>query len=568
MSSLSFDPTRSRIALEERKQTAAQLLRGTLRQPRVPVFRPVNVGLIAERAAAKFGRVPIYLDQPFAWDPEQRVELDYVEFAELVEQFSAVFKAAGVKRWDRVVIVKSPNYDIQALAWAAARIGAIPALLSARLDPDIINILLERLQARFIVTDAETAKYARLDAERLRALNLTAIADIDGGIPVADLWGAPVPVPQPLKNDEPMMITHTSSTTGVSKLGETCAKAVSFTAWVESIAPFVHSFDELFVSAISHVHVRAATTQMAAFSRGTPLLGIGRPDHDTVLRLFQQYRPTIVEAHPNAFVGMEELADHPSRPFASVRVFFNTFDAIHPRTVRRLLEASQRSNPIWLQSYGMTETQVVTVGVQTKRQAQRRDRADSRAVGWPVPGVRVRIADPETGKRLPSQKQPGMIQVSTPARVMSFVGTPAKFAERRHGKWFDTGDIGRRGKYGQVEVLDRVADHIPGVESCLWIEDVLMDRIPDADEVVVVPDENAKPVAVICMREGKSLDDAAWRAASAGITGLGQPLVVTPEDLKRTATAKPRRYLLTEMIKNRDSGAQAVAPEVVLREGA
>jgi acyl-coenzyme A synthetase/AMP-(fatty) acid ligase len=567
---MSGDPTRTTIPLSDRQVSAAQMLRGPF-QPRVPVSvrKPVNVGLMAELAAEKHGRVPIYLDRPFSWDPRQRVELDYVEFAQLVNQFSAVLKAAGVKRWDRVVVLKSPNYDIQALAWAAARIGAIPALLSARLDPDIINILLERLQARFIITDPDVAKHARLDPDRLRALNLTAIAPIDGGIPVEDLWGAPVPAPSPLKNDEPMMITHTSSTTGVSKLGETSAKAVSFTAWVETVAPFVHAHHELFASAISHVHVRAATTQLALFARGTPVLGIGSPDDETIVRMYSQYRPTIAEAHPNGFVGWERLIDDPSDPFASVRIFFNTFDAIHPRTVRRLLNASKRAFPLWVQAYGMTETQVVTLRVQTKRGAQRHAEKDSRSVGWTVPGVRVRIADPETGQRTSSQSDIGMIQVNTPARVLSFVGTPDKFSRRRHGKWFDTGDLGRRGRWQQLEVLDRVADHIEGVDSCLWIEDVLLDRIPDAEEIVVVPDAHGKPVPVVCMRDGRTLDPDTWRAAADGITGIGEPFEVTASDLQRTATVKARRYLLTELIKNRDTGGpEAVSPEVVLREGA
>ncbi len=434
---------------------------------------------------------------------------------------------------------------------------------------DIINILLERLQARFLITDPEVAQHARLDAARLRALSCTAIARIDGGIPVEDLWGGPVPAPSPLKDDEPMMITHTSSTTGVSKLAEASATGVTFSAFMESIFPFVHSADELFASAISHVHVRGAVTQMASFSRGTPLLGIGKPDDDTIVRTFSRYRPTIVEAHPNAFVGWEQLVDDRSQPFSSVRVFFNTFDAIHPRTIRRLLAASRRAFPVWIQCYGMTETQVVSVRTYTKRAAERLGSRDSRSVGWPVPGVRVRIADPQTGRRRRSQTEPGMIQARTRARALSFVGTPEKFSERRHGKWFDTGDWGRRGRWHQVEVLDRVADRIEGVESCLWIEDVLLDRIPDAEEIVVVPDEHGGPVAVVCMRNGKSLGADAWRAASAGITGLGEPLEVTTGELQRTATVKARRYLLTEMIRDRNNGrSAAVRPEVVLREGA
>ncbi|MEV6007715.1 class I adenylate-forming enzyme family protein [Streptomyces sp. NPDC051976] len=567
--SLTGDRTRTSVPLSTRRLDAMKMLKAQFRPQRVALAKPVNVGLVAERAAAKFGRVPVYLDQPFAWDPDQRVELDYVEFAELVDQFAAVMKAAGVKRWDRVVIVKTPNYDIQALAWAAARIGAIPALLSARLDPDIINILLERLQAKFIVTDPAVAEYARLDAARLKYLNLTAIASIDGGIPVEDLWNSPIPAPSPLKDDEPMMITHTSSTTGVSKLADCCAKGVSFNAFMESIFPGFHTPDELFASAISHVHVRAAITQMASFSRGTPLLGIGKPDDETIMRLFPRYRPTILESHPNNFMGWERLIDDPSEPFSSFRLYFNSFDAMHPRTIQALLDASKRDHPIWLQCYGMTETQVVSVRPYTRGSFGRLKGRDSRSVGWEVPGIRARIADPETGERQADQSKPGMIQVKTPARALSFIGTPEKFAERRHGKWFDTGDWGRRGRFQQIEILDRIADRIEGVESCLWIEDVLLERITNAEEIVVVPDAKGRPVPVICMRDGKALDPEVWRKASAGITGLGEPLEVTPDDLQRTATVKARRYLLTEMIKNRDEGREAaVAPDVVLRDGA
>ncbi|HET6637044.1 MAG TPA: class I adenylate-forming enzyme family protein [Streptomyces sp.] len=557
------------VAAADRRTGPWNLLRGQFTGRRVSLVRPVNVGLMADLAAERFGRVPVYLDRPFAWDPDQRVELDYVEYATLVRQMSAVLKAAGAGRWDRVVILKSPNYDQQALAWAAARIGAIPALLSAALDPDILGVLLGRLQARFLVTDAATAAHAGLGPDRLRALGCTVIGDVAGGIPVADLWGGPVPAARPLKDDDPMMITHTSSTTGVSKLAETSAAAVSFSAFLESVFPFLHNSGELFASVISHAHVRAAITQQAAFSRGTPLLGVGAPDDDAVRRLFARYRPTILEAHPNAFVGWEPLITDPSRPFASIRLFINTFDAMHPRTIGRFLQASRRAVPTWLQCYGMTETQVVSVRPYTRRSTGRLIGGDARSVGWAVPGVRARIADPATGRRRRAQSQPGMIQARTRARALSFVGTPEKFSERRHGKWFDTGDWGRRGRWGQLEVLDRVADRIEGVDSCLEIEDVLMDRIPGAEEVVVVPDGHGRPVPVVCMRDGAPLNPEAWKAASAGLEGLSEPFVVTAGQLRRTATVKPRRYLLTEMIRNRADGRDEPAgDDAVLREGA
>jgi len=564
------DPTRrTSHQLSERRTSLGRQLGALVTPKRVSAVKPTNMGVMAEIAAEKHGRVPIYLDQPFTWDPQQRVELDYVECAMLIEQFSAVLKQAGVTKRDRVVILKTPNYDIQSLAWAAARIGAVPALLSARLDPDLINILLERIDARFIITDPAVAARIGLDAARLKALNCTAIAPIDGGIPVEDLWGGPIPSPNPGRNDEPMMITHTSSTTGVSKLAEASATGVGFSAFMESVFPSLHSREDLFASVISHVHVRAAVTQQAAFSRGTPLLGIASHDDDTIVDLFERYRPTLVEGHPNAYVGWEKLVDHPSKPFASIRTFMNTFDAIHPRTIRRLLEASERAFPTWFQCYGMTEVQVVSVRPYTLKSAKRADGRDSRSVGWMVPGVRARIADPDTGKRRPSQSEAGMIQVKSRARALSFVGTPEKYWDRRHGKWFDTGDWGRKGKAGQLEVLDRVADRITGVDSCLQLEDVLMSRLPDAEEIVVVPDESGVPTPVVCMRDGKTLDPQTWDTAAEGLAGLGKPFEVTPDQLLHTATVKPRRYLITEMIKNSRLGAsESIRQDVVLREGA
>jgi acyl-coenzyme A synthetase/AMP-(fatty) acid ligase len=562
--------TRSTIPLSDRKINPVTMIRSQF-QERLSARKPQHNGMIAELAAEKFGRVPIYLDKPFDWDPDQRVELDYVEFATLVGQMSAVLKAAGVQRWDRVAIVKSPNYDVLPLAQAVGRIGGIPALLSPGLDPDILNILLERLDARFLITDAEVATRARLDASRLRALNCTAIASVDGGVPAADLWGAPIPAPTPLREDDPMMITHTSSTTGVSKLVEHSPRTASFGVWIETIVPFLHTHTrhDLFANSIAHVHARGVCAMMSSLCRGTALLGIGSPDNDTIVSMFSRYRPTIVEAHPNDYMKWEQVADDPAEPFASVRAYINNFDAIHPRTVRALLDASKRAFPVWFQSYGQSETLPMTVNMYTRRSSARSSDGGLRSVGWPVPRVRIRIADPETGRRRASQTEPGMIQAKTPGRALGFIGTPEKFSERRHGKWFDTGDWGRKGRWGQVELLDRLADRIDGVESCLRIEDVLLDRFPAADEIVVVPDGDGRPVPVVCLNDGKPLDIEAWRVAVAGVADLGDPFVVTPENLPRTATLKSRRYLLSEMVKNSGDGhPEPVSPQVALREGA
>jgi len=87
----------------------------------------------------------------------------------------------------------------------------------------------------------------------------------------------------------------------------------------------------------------------------------------------------------------------------------------------------------------------------------------------------------------------------------------------------------------------------------------------------VVPDGEGKPVPVVCMRKGRALEPETCRTAAAGITGLGEPFEVKPEELLRTVTVKPRRFLLTEVMKNRDGAGTAEftpAAQAALREGA
>ena len=73
-----MDADRTLIPLSNRRQTPTKLLRGQFTSKRVSLFKPVNIGLMAELAADKFGRVPIYLDRPFEWDAQTRVEFDYM----------------------------------------------------------------------------------------------------------------------------------------------------------------------------------------------------------------------------------------------------------------------------------------------------------------------------------------------------------------------------------------------------------------------------------------------------------------------------------------------------------
>jgi malonyl-CoA/methylmalonyl-CoA synthetase len=81
-------------------------------------------------------------------------------------------------------------------------------------------------------------------------------------------------------------------------------------------------------------------------------------------------------------------------------------------------------------------------------------------VGFPLPGVELRIADPETGQQL-STSEIGMIEVKGPNVFKGYWRMPEKTAsEFRPDGFFITGDIGKVDERGYVHIVGRGKDLI------------------------------------------------------------------------------------------------------------
>lgn len=87
---------------------------------------------------------------------------------------------------------------------------------------------------------------------------------------------------------------------------------------------------------------------------------------------------------------------------------------------------------------------------------------------------------------------------------------------------------------------------IPGM-SCIELEDVLADRLPQLLEAAVIGIPGQLPLPVVCTRDG-SLDEAEWRRATADLPELGAPRVLPLEEIPRTSTGKVRRVELRERL--------------------
>src|SRR6185369_14715860 len=115
-----------------------------------------------------------------------------------------------------------------------------------------------------------------------------------------------------------------------------------------------------------------------------------------------------------------------------------------------------RRMPYLIQLYGQSETGPVAASWFTRRGAAK---DNGRLVGIPLPGfTRLRVVDDEGRPCAPGV--PGDIEARTRGRILTYVSAPEQFAEQIDGAWWRMGDMGYRGRWGTLHLIDREVDQI------------------------------------------------------------------------------------------------------------
>ncbi|XRQ14247.1 class I adenylate-forming enzyme family protein [Actinomadura welshii] len=514
--------------------------------------RGLHIGLLPDIAAAVNASTPIHLDHDLDALPEAGRRMTVSAFAGHVRDLAARLRAAGVRPGEHVVLYKTANADVWMLAAAMSRLGAVPVMLSPTLDALTVAALIKRLDRPSLLTDSRMLDaLAEVRVADLVERTILVRGDRPDAVSLAGLAGAPdaEPVTRPI--DAAAVITHTSGTTGLPKLVVHTARTQAVRLRPQWRLLSLMRRRETVAIHIPFVHSRMVAAMALALLQEMPVVLMRESAPDTVAATFREHRPGFIEALPNSLMAWEGLADDPRRPFESVKYFSSTFDAIHPRTMGKLLRSSGRRGALYFQLYGQSEVGPAAGRAYFRRSAHR---TNGRCVGWAMPRGCAKVRLVSRDGRPVSEQNPGYIEVAWSGLAKTYFAEQDRYDENRFGDWWRTGDVGYRTRLGCLHMLDREVDMIAGMHSSLEFEDRVLGRLEELSELVVVHGPASEPVPVVCTTDDAPLDPDRWRAAVAGLPPLADPVQIPRAELPRTGTLKVQRLALARLLKEEPEG--------------
>jgi len=204
-----------------------------------------------------------------------------------------------------------------------------------------------------------------------------------------------------------------------------------------------------------------------------------------------------------------------------------------------------------LERYGMTETNMNTSNPYDGERV-------AGAVGHPLPGVSLRVTDPETGKIL-APETIGMIEVKGPNVFRGYWRMPEKTkSEFRDDGFFITGDLGKIDDKSYVHILGRGKDLVISGGFNVYPKEIEseIDAMPDVVEsaVIGVPhaDFGEGVTAVVVRHAGSDVSEASvLKGLDGRLAKFKMPKrVFIVDELPRNTMGKVQKNVLRDMYKD------------------
>ena len=444
------------------------------------------------------------------------------------------------RRWagdDMVGILLPPSIAGACVNFAAMLAGKTPVNLNYTLSPEGLAACISRCSIRTVVTSAAFLEKARLQAPPGALMLEDFIPEASGAVRVFAALAAAVYPARALERalgsrrrvtmDDIATVIFSSGSTGDPK--GVMLSHYNVVSNVEGLAQVMNVVPEdRLMGVLPFFHSFGFTgTLWFPMLQGIGVVYYPNPlDSRTIGSLVARHGATLLVATPTflqAYIRRVEPGN-----FGSLRYVMVGAEKL-PERIALAFEDRFGIRPH--EAYGATECAPgIAINVIGYRARGFYQVGGKRAhIGHPLPGVGVRIVDPDTFAPLP-EGTPGMLLVRGPNVMMGYLGMEEKTREVMHDGWYITGDIASLDEDGFLTITDRLSrfskiggEMVPHIK----IEDVLHDLAGTTQRVFAVTgvpdDRRGERLVVLHTLDDDRIAAVLERLPSSGLPNLWIP---------------------------------------------
>ncbi|WP_158668368.1 malonate--CoA ligase, partial [Bradyrhizobium guangdongense] len=461
-------------------------------------------------------------------------------------QMANVLVARGVKPGDRVAVQVEKSVANIVLYLGTVRAGAVYLPLNTAYTLNELDYFIGDAEPSLVVCDPSKAEGLAPIAAKVKAKVETLGPDGRGSLTEAADKASSEFVTVPRANDDLAAILYTSGTTGRSKgamlthdnLASNSLSLVDYWRFTDRDV-LIHALP------IYHTHGLFVATNVTLFARAS-MIFLPKLDPELIIKLMA--RATVLMGVPTFYTRLLQNPALSHETAKHMRLFISGSAPLLADTHR---EWSARTGHAVLERYGMTETNMNTSNPYDGERVPG-------AVGFPLPGVSVRVTEPETGTELP-RDEIGMIEVKGPNVFKGYWRMPEKTrSEFRPDGFFITGDLGKIDAKGYVHILGRGKDLVISGGFNVYPKEIEseIDAMPGVVEsaVIGVPhaDFGEGVTAVLVCNKGADVSEASvLKALDGRLAKFKMPKrVFVVDELPRNTMGKVQKNVLRDAYKD------------------
>jgi malonyl-CoA/methylmalonyl-CoA synthetase len=451
----------------------------------------------------------------------QNTRISYADLSARVERALGFLRSHGLQAGDVLALQTRRELAFLELHLAALAGGIVTLPLNPGYTPREVSFYLKDAAPKLaILLDAPQEPVPFVLADSVRPM-------LDAATPSAPLLDLPPA--------HPAVICYTSGTTGRPKGAVIEHRNILGT--VEALhAAWRWTPEDVLLHALPLFHIHGLfVAQHGALYAGATAVWMERFGAEQALEMMAAEQVTIFMGVPTFY---SRLLKAPERALPRMRLF-TSGSAPLPARVHQSFEA--RFGHRILERYGMTE-----VGIVLSNPYDRPRRPGT--VGFPLPGVQVRICDPQ-GIEQPDGTV-GEIRIQGPGVIGAYLGLPQKTAEAIVDGWMCSGDLAYRDEDGYIHIVGRGKDMIISGGLNVYpveVESALLEHPAVSMAAVVgVPDEDwgERVVAVVIAAEDVS-EDVLLAHCRERLAGYKRPkAVVFVDAFPRNAMGKVQKTVI------------------------